>query len=66
MRDLINDGGDCRIAPATLGLLNRVVKYGSEDSKSRNTSKLHDPLKVYLGESAREGSRLLMLMTGGR
>ena len=30
----VNDGGVCRTAPATPGLLNRVGMYGSNDSKS--------------------------------
>ena len=39
--------GVCRTAPATPGLLNRVGKYGSKNSKSRRTSKLHDRFKSY-------------------
>ena len=44
MNESINHGGDCRTAPATPGLLNRVDRYGSKDSKSRRTSKWNDRL----------------------
>ena len=59
-----------------------VGKYGSMDSESRRTSKLHDPLKKYddwlgllwswnsllwiMGELAGEGLGLLALVTGVR
>ena len=43
----MSDRAVCRTAPATPGLLNRVGRCGSKDSKSRRTSKLHDRFKSY-------------------
>ena len=43
----MNHKGVCRRAPVTPGLLDRVGWFGSEDSKSRRTSKLHDWVKSY-------------------
>ena len=43
----MSDKSVCRTAPTTQGLLNRVFMYGSKDSKSRSTSKLHDQIKSY-------------------
>ena len=37
----MNYKGDCRTASATPGLLNRLGRYGSKDTKYRRTSKLH-------------------------
>ena len=47
MNESINYEAVCRTTPATPGLLNRVYRYGSKDSKSRGTSKLHDWSKSY-------------------
>ena len=43
----MNDKAVYRTAPATPGLLNKVVMYGSKDSQFRRTSKLHDLFKSY-------------------